>query len=97
MTYKPNGLFDKVLRNKAGAIVVWQNPNIPLWGWIACSVLGFVFKHGITHSGLRHLGEASLFAWAYLEIRSGESLFRRILGGLVMASIVFGFFSLRSL
>ena len=86
-------LFDRIFKNKDGKLVLWQNPNLPLWGWIASSVLGAVFKHGNLHSSFQLLGKAALFAWAYLEIRSGESIFRRILGAVVMANILIGVFT----
>jgi len=92
MTTSLNRLFDKVFKNKQGKKIVWQNPNFPLWGWILASVLGYVFKHGHVHNGFQYLGKAFLFTWAYLEIRSGESMFRRVLGIVIMASILFGFF-----
>jgi hypothetical protein len=84
--------FDKVFRNQHGQIVLWQTPNVPLWGWIASTVLGIIFKHTSLHSGLQNAGKAFLFTWSYLEIRTGESMFRRILGAIVMAGIVYGFF-----
>jgi hypothetical protein len=84
--------FDRILKNKDGKVVLWQNPNLPLWGWVIFSVLGVVFKHGNLHSGFQYLGKASLFTWAYLEIRSGESMFRRALGLLIMAGILIGTF-----
>ncbi len=37
------------------------------------------------------IGTVSLIVWAVLEIARGESPFRRILGGLVLAAIAIGF------
>lgn len=92
MKAKKVSLFDKIFKNKDGAIIIWQNPNIPLWGWIVSSILGVILKHGAVHSGFQHLAEASLFTWAYLELRSGESIFRRVLGAIVLVSVAYGFF-----
>lgn len=92
MTGKHTNLFDKLFKNKDGKIVIWQNPNILLWIWILTTAVDLLIKHGSLHSSLRHLGDAALFAWAYLEIRSGESIIRRILGVIVMAVVIFSFF-----
>ncbi|MDB5168883.1 MAG: hypothetical protein JWO41_239 [Candidatus Saccharibacteria bacterium] len=85
-------IVDKFFKNRSGKIVIMQIPNPPLWLWIICEILSRVFKHGKTHSGLVALGTASLLAWAYMELTSGGSLFRRILGGLVLAATIAGFF-----
>lgn len=92
MASKKTTVFDRLFKDQDGKVIIWQNPNILLWVWLGCSVLGFIVKHGSAHRGLQHLGDAALFAWAYLEIRSGESLFRRILGVLVIAFTIYGFF-----
>jgi hypothetical protein len=84
--------FNSIFRDKDGKIVIWQSPNLPLWGWIVSSLLGKVFTHGAVHAGFQHLAAASLFVWAYLEIRTGGSIFRRILGGIIMLGMVHRFF-----
>lgn len=92
MTAKKTTIFDKLFRDANGKVVIWQNPNIPLLGWIVFTALGLIIKHGAAHTGFHRLAEASLFTWAYLEIRSGKSLFRRILGCIVLVSTLYGFF-----
>jgi len=92
MAHKKATLFDRIFKDRDGKLVIWQSPNILLWGWILFSILGITFKHGAGHTSLNHLATASLFVWAYLEIRSGASIFRQILGGVVMTGIVYGFF-----
>lgn len=83
---------EKLLTNKHGKIVVWQFPNTPLISWLLLSVLAFFIKQGKFHTGFHDLAQASLFVWAYMELRMGDSLFRRILGGVVLLSIIIGFF-----
>jgi len=95
MTLKETNLLGRIFKDKDGKIIIWQDPNIPLWGWIVFSISGIVFQHGAGHKGLQHLAEASLFTWAYLEIRTGESIFRRILGIIITIGIVYGFFRSR--
>ncbi len=91
MTYEPT-IVEKIFRDKDGKVVIWQWPNIPLWSWILFSVLAMVIKRGKPHTGFHLLAESSIFTWAYLELRHGESLFRRILGGLVLADMIVSFF-----
>lgn len=93
MSYKYNNILKRLFRNDKGAIVIWQNPNIPLWIWIISTALTFLFKSGYLHTGFQSLGKLALFTWAYLEIRSGESIFRRILGAAVLVSIIYDVFT----
>ena len=79
-------------KNKDGKVVIWQAPNLLLWSWIATTGLGYLLRGSQLHDGVRSLGSAVLFAWAYLEIQSGESPFRRVLGLLVIGMVVVGFF-----
>lgn len=92
MSTTQNSFFDKLFRNKQGNIVIWQAPNIPLWIWIVSSVLERVFTHGHVPTGLQYVSKASLFTWAYLEIKSGESIARRALGVVVMLGLLYEFF-----
>lgn len=85
-------LFNKIFRNNRGNIVVWQWPNMPLYGWIIFTALDVLFKQGNLHHGFHLLAQAFLFTWAYLEVRSGESIFRRVLGLIIFAGIVYNFF-----
>jgi len=93
MAHKEVTLFDRVFKDREGKVTIWQNPNVPLWCWVVFSVLGIVFKHGAGHTGLQRLAEASLFTWAYLEIRTGVNVFRQILGAAIMIGVVYGFFT----
>jgi len=91
MPRKPDDL--SFFRNAEGKMVIWQNPNFALWAWIVLTLLTkLVFRDGNLHDGLQHAAQAFLFVWAYLEIRTGESLFRQLLGGVVLASILASFF-----
>jgi hypothetical protein len=92
MATKRANLFGRVFKSKDGKVIVWQKPNLLLWGWILCWPLAMVIRHDAAHRGIQHIGSAALFAWAYLEIRSGDSLFRRILGGVVLGITIYGFF-----
>jgi len=91
MAAKPNKLTN-FIRNAKGDIVVWQNPNFALWAWIVLTILSKVISDGQLHDGFRLTAQAFLFVWAYMEIRTGESPLRRLLGGVVFASILASFF-----
>ena len=92
MTVIIRKFLNKVFRDKLGRVVIWQNPNLPLWGWITSVLAGIVVKSSPTHSAISQFGMAALFTWAYLEIRSGITLFRRIIGVIVMIVIIYGLF-----
>lgn len=47
-----------------------------------------LFDHGTVYNLLEVIGFGMLFTWAFLEITSGDSYARRILGGVVMAIII---------
>jgi hypothetical protein len=79
-------------KNKNGKIVIWQFPNTLLFGWIVFSLLALVVQHGKAHTGLHLLAESFLFAWAYNELRSGESMFRRTLGAIVLVVTALSYF-----
>jgi hypothetical protein len=85
-------ILDKLIRNKNGEVVLWQTPNLLLWGWIIFSILAMIIKHPKIHTGLHFLGSASLFTWAYFELRSGESMFRRVLGAAILLVVAYSYF-----
>jgi hypothetical protein len=93
MTYPFRPLVDKIFRDSNGRLAIAQFPNLPLWGWIVFSLLTVVFKHGKAHTGFRLLAQSTLFIWAYLELRSGDSLFRKALGALVFVSVFVSYFT----
>lgn len=83
----------KFFKDADGHWAIWQWPNIPLYGWIACELLSFVIKQQHLHTGLARLSTAFLFTWAYLEITRGVNYFRRLLGAIVMIGLIVSYFS----
>ncbi len=80
-------LFSKIFRDKTGKVAVFQMPNIPLWIWIIATAL----THGLRGNFGKISGYVALVAiiiWAGIEIWSGSSLFRRILGAAVLMAVV---------
>lgn len=85
--------INKCIRDKNNRVVIWQGPNLPIIGWLMCTVAARIFDTRSLHAGFESLGTAFLFTWAYLEITQGLSYFRRFLGVLVAIAIVVHFFS----
>jgi hypothetical protein len=85
-----NWLFEDRTR-KDGHLVIWQWPNVPLWIWIASAILGR-FASGGLGTAVHVIGAVALAVWAVMEIGWGVNPFRRIVGGVVLAAMVVGFF-----
>jgi Co/Zn/Cd efflux system component len=88
------GYSKRFFQDKHGKIVIWQMPNVPLWIWVGCSVLGWAMKRGIVHTAAGIIGTIALIVWALLEIFSGVNIFRRVLGIVVMGLILSRFIKL---
>lgn len=64
-----------------GRIVLAQWPNPPLWTWLVATG-----AHAITGAGwLSWVATAALVVWGAMEVWSGASPFRRVLGAAVFA------------
>jgi hypothetical protein len=77
-------------KDSDGQVAIWQWPSVPLTGWLVCKLLSMVIKTGSTKMAFETLSTAFLFTWAYLEITSGKSYFRRVLGVGVMIVVLIG-------
>ena len=85
-------LVDQFIRDKHNKVVIYQNPNIPLSIWIVLSLLNMALHKGSLKNGVGFTAAAALIIWAYLEITSGASYFRRTLGVVVMAGTLLAHF-----
>ena len=83
---------ESLFKDVNGDIVLWQWPNIPLYGWIAFKVLSMLVPAGHLRVGMEQLSSAFLFTWAFLEITKGVNYFRRLLGVIVMITLILSFF-----
>lgn len=81
-------MADTFFKDKHSRVAVWQTPNIPLITWLVCMLAGKLITRGQVHKGLDIVAFGALFAWAWLEISSGASYFRRLLGAVVLLGIV---------
>lgn len=77
-------LLKTVFQDDTGQYVTGQPPNIPVYLMLAGFVGSRVVTQGAWHEIFSFVLIGSLFTWAYLEIAYGASLFRRVLGGVVM-------------
>jgi hypothetical protein len=74
---------------ETGEVVVAQPPNVPLLVWLAATAIRLVFApHGALGTAVSVIATVSLVLWSLLEIARGDSPFRRVLGGVVLAAIV---------
>jgi hypothetical protein len=76
----------RLLEDSTGKYVVGQSPNVLIY-IMATGFVGQLFSTGVIKSFFELLFFGAAFAWGYLEIRFGESLFRRILGGVILVFI----------
>lgn len=78
----------RLFKDPGGNIVIWQSPNLPLIGWAVCKALSMTIDNRDISAGLAHIATLLLFTWAYLEIKDGASVFRKILGIVIMSLII---------
>lgn len=78
-----------IFKDKKGRLVIWQEPNFNLvlfFGFLAASN---VIRHAKVHNLLSILAFGTIFIWSWREIKDGASLFRRLLGLIVMAAALY--------
>jgi hypothetical protein len=70
--------------SKNGHLVIVQWPNTWIMLWLILSGLSKTVGNG-TSVGIASMAAVTLLTWAYLEISSGASSFRKVLGLVVLA------------
>ena len=86
---RPKHLIKSFFTNKNGVTVLAQPPNVPLIVWLVFTCIGFVLPAGVIKDVATLVALGSLFIWAAMEIISGASGFRRVLGAVVLASVLY--------
>ena len=76
-------------KDKNGKLAIVQRPNILIILWAGLSVLSKV-TDGQIRNGISTLATILLVGWAYLEITAGDSMFRRLLGVVVLSFSIYG-------
>ena len=70
-------------------MVIAQRPNLPLGVFLAATVLRLLTDpSGTAGAAVAVLASGALAWWAGDEILRGDSLFRRVLGGVVLLSMI---------
>lgn len=77
--------WDKFWEDKNGRLAIWQKPNALLIIWAVSVAIQILLGSGRISDVVRIIGTVSIAIWALLEIISGSSYFRRILGACVLA------------
>jgi phosphoglycerol transferase MdoB-like AlkP superfamily enzyme len=70
--------------DKDGKLAMWQKPNIPLICWFVFLVLSHLLPAGNWRAPSQVVSKAAIIIWALLEMYSGASPFRRVLGLIVL-------------
>ena len=92
VTTRRPSLISRFFRNPdTGDMILVEMPNIPLWIFLACAAARLVFQPvGTVGTAVSIIGTVSLAVWAVMEVLRGDSPFRRVLGGLVLATLAIG-------
>lgn len=78
-----HSLTRRLFQDNTGNYVVTQPPNIPIY-LLVLGVIGRSVSSGAVEEFFSILASGAIFTWAFLELVYGESLFRRVLGAVVM-------------
>ena len=83
-----NTFFNQVFRDDEDKIVLGQPPNLLIIVWITVTLLKMIFATGKINTGLEVIAFGTLFTWAWEELFQGVNYFRRILGFIVIISLI---------
>lgn len=78
-------------KDDEGRVIIWQWPNIPIYGWLIAKLLSLLVTPPQLKGGFDEISKAFLFTWAFLEVTQGVNYFRRLLGLVVLIALVIGF------
>ncbi len=79
---------DRLWKDKNGKQALVEKPNIPLIGWFVFMILGRLLPVGSLRNVSEIISFGFIFTWAWLEIYSGKSYARRLLGAVVLIVII---------
>lgn len=88
-------VFDKIFRNPdTGELAIAQLPNLPLAVFlVATAVRLAAHPEGTAGTAVSVVSAVALGIWSIDEIARGDSLFRRMLGAVVLVTMVVGLFT----
>ena len=77
----------KDLNGRAGKYIIAEVPNLPQIVFMVSIILAVIVYPGLWQKTLVFTAYAALSYWSYLEITSGHSRFRKLLGVLGLISV----------
>lgn len=77
-------------KDKRGHLAIFQRPNVYILVWFGCAVARRLLGAGQPKDIVGVIGFVALVVWSLLEIVQGASLFRRLLGAVVLALSLYG-------
>ena len=80
--------FNILFQDNTGKYVVGQPPNVPVYLIVCSWLLHVIARQGAFADLCYFIFQASIFLWAYLEIRFGEAMIRRIMGAVIMTVLL---------
>ncbi len=87
LRYYADWLF-KDLHGRRGGYVIAEVPNLPLLMFIFSIMLGIILYPGLLQTVCIILAYLSFTYWSLMEVRSGRSRFRKLLGILGILSVL---------
>ncbi|MBP9738909.1 hypothetical protein KBD20_04430, partial [Candidatus Saccharibacteria bacterium] len=69
-------------------VVVAQFPNLSLSVWIIATLLVKVIPEGVVTQLLSVIAFGAIFTWAWLELFSGSTYMRRLLGLVIFVLVI---------
>ncbi len=89
MQKSKQSFIEKCYKDTDGKVVVAQFPNLPLFVWAIATLLGKVIPEGSANQFLEIIAFGAIFTWAWLELFSGFTYLRRLLGLVILCLVVF--------
>ncbi len=77
-------------QDKTDKYVIGAPPNSPLLIVVISYLMTLIFESGPWNQLFAAVQHGAIFLWSYLEIRYGESPFRRVLGAIIMVVFLYG-------
>jgi hypothetical protein len=80
--------FDQFFGGDDGRWVIVQWPNLPISVAVVATILKNVVPFGMANYTVALIAFGAFFTWSWLEIFDGNSMFRRVLGLVVMVFLI---------
>ncbi|HSX44842.1 MAG TPA: hypothetical protein VLF39_01860 [Candidatus Saccharimonadales bacterium] len=85
---KNQSFSQKFWEDGHGNFVIWQKPNVYLSTWFLTMVGNWFIHTNWLRSGLSYISLLALIIWAVLEVYNGINYFRRLIGILVLLTLL---------